>query len=87
MANGNYADSGVMDMVSSIEMMNSTTLIMQVFLYGFITLMALISVANIFNTVSTSIDLRRKEFAMLKSVGVTRRALTACFALKVCFTA
>lgn len=36
--NGNYADSGVMDMVSSIEMMNSTTLIMQVFLYGFITL-------------------------------------------------
>lgn len=68
--NGNYADSGVMDMVSSIEMMNSTTLIMQVFLYGFITLMALISVANIFNTVSTSIDLRRKEFAMLKSVGV-----------------
>ena len=69
--NGNYADSGVMDMVSSIEMMNSTTLIMQVFLYGFITLMALISVANIFNTVSTSIDLRRKEFAILKSVGVT----------------
>jgi putative ABC transport system permease protein len=69
--NGNYADSGVMDMVSSIEMMNSTTLIMQVFLYGFITLMALISVANIFNTVSTNIDLRRKEFAMLKSVGVT----------------
>lgn len=69
--NGNYADSGVFDMVSSIEMMNSTTLIMQVFLYGFITLMALISVANIFNTVSTSIDLRRKEFAMLKSVGVT----------------
>lgn len=68
---GNYADSGVFDMVSSIEMMNSTTLIMQVFLYGFITLMALISVANIFNTVSTSIDLRRKEFAMLKSVGVT----------------
>ena len=67
---GNYADSGVFDMVSSIEMMNSTTLIMQVFLYGFITLMALISVANIFNTVSTSIDLRRKEFAMLKSVGV-----------------
>ena len=45
--------------------------IMEVFVYGFITLMTLISVANIFNTVSTSIDLRRKEFAMLKSVGVT----------------
>ena len=60
-----------MDAVAQTEMMNSTILIMQVFIYGFITLMTLISVANIFNTVSTGIDLRRKEFAMLKSVGVT----------------
>lgn len=66
-----YAQSYVMDAVAQTEMMTSTILIMQVFIYGFITLMTLISVANIFNTVSTGIDLRRKEFAMLKSVGVT----------------
>src|SRR5699024_3264546 len=43
-------------------------LILQIFIYGFITLITLISVANIFNTISTSIALRRREFAMLKSV-------------------
>ena len=69
--NEGYEKSYVMDAVAQTEMMNSTILIMQVFIYGFITLMTLISVANIFNTVSTGIDLRRKEFAMLKSVGVT----------------
>lgn len=49
----------------------SITIIIQVFTYGFVILLALISVANIFNTISTSIALRKREFAMLKSVGMT----------------
>jgi putative ABC transport system permease protein len=44
---------------------------MSVFTYGFITLISAISIANIFNTISTSIALRGREFAMLKSVGMT----------------
>lgn len=39
--------------------------------YGFILLFSLVSIANIFNTISTSISLRKREFAMLKSVGMT----------------
>ncbi|ANU21400.1 cell division protein FtsX [Planococcus plakortidis] len=46
-------------------------LLMQVFTYGFITLISLISIANIFNTISTSVQLRKREFAMLRSVGMT----------------
>ncbi|MBY0145001.1 ABC transporter permease [Neobacillus niacini] len=46
-------------------------LLMSVFTYGFITLISLISIANIFNTISTSISLRKREFAMLRSVGMT----------------
>lgn len=42
----------------------------QIFCYGFIVLMTLICTANILNTVSTGIELRRREFAMLKSVGM-----------------
>jgi len=42
-----------------------------VFVYGFIILISLICVANIFNTVSTNIALRRREFAMMRSVGMT----------------
>lgn len=68
---GEYGKITVMDYQEQAKMMNSTIMIMQVFMYGFIALMTLIAAANIFNTVSTSIDLRRKEFAMLKSVGVT----------------
>jgi putative ABC transport system permease protein len=46
-------------------------MLLSVFTYGFIALISLISVANIFNTISTSISLRKREFAMLKSVGMT----------------
>jgi putative ABC transport system permease protein len=42
-----------------------------VFFYGFIVLITAICVANIFNTISTSISLRKREFSMLKSVGMT----------------
>lgn len=45
--------------------------VLGVFVYGFITLITLITVSNIFNTISTSIALRKREFGMLKSVGMT----------------
>lgn len=56
--------------------------VITVFAYGFITLIALIAVANIFNTVSTGIILRRKEFAMLKSVGMTDRGVVKILSLE-----
>lgn len=46
-------------------------LLMSVFTYGFIILISFISIANIFNTISTSISMRKREFAMLRSVGMT----------------
>ncbi|WP_426350590.1 ABC transporter permease [Alloiococcus sp. CFN-8] len=48
-------------------------LIINVFSYGFIVLISLIAVANVFNTITTGINLRRREFAMLKSVGMTEK--------------
>lgn len=49
-------------------------MLMSVFTYGFIVLITAISIANIFNTISTSIALRKREFAMLKSVGMTPKS-------------
>lgn len=46
-------------------------MLISVFTYGFIALITSISIANIFNTISTSISLRKREFAMLKSIGMT----------------
>lgn len=47
--------------------------VVKVFSYGFIILISLIALANVFNTISTNIILRRREFAMLKSVGLGSR--------------
>ena len=48
--------------------------LINVFTYGFIVLITAICVANIFNTISTSVALRKREFAVLKSVGMTPAA-------------
>lgn len=65
---------GVNNYASMKQRSVSMTTIVDVFIYGFVTLIALISVANIFNTISTSLALRKREFAMLKSVGMTPRS-------------
>lgn len=48
--------------------------LMSVFTYAFTLLITSICVANIFNTISTGIALRKREFAMLKSVGMTPKS-------------
>ncbi len=55
------------------EVDQNLIIIIQVFAYGFVILISLISVANVFNTISTNVSLRRREFAMLKSVGMTQK--------------
>ena len=46
-------------------------LVIKILVYGFITLVTLIGVTSVFNTINTSIALRRKEFAVLRSIGLT----------------
>lgn len=47
--------------------------ISNVFAYTFIIMISLIAIANVFNTISTNIKLRRRELAMLRSVGMSER--------------
>ena len=56
------------------EITQAGLLVLNVFSYGFIILISLIAVANVFNTISTNLALRRREFATLKSVGMGDRA-------------
>ncbi|AJG98807.1 cell division protein FtsX [Clostridium beijerinckii] len=53
---------------------NQIIVLMSVFGYGFVALITAICVANILNTISTSVALRKREFAMLKSVGMTPKS-------------
>lgn len=61
----------VRNLYQSRQQEEQMIMLMSVFTYGFIALITSISIANIFNTISTSISLRKREFAMLKSIGMT----------------
>ena len=61
----------MVDTTSQIQAINAVLQIMKVFIYGFISLITLIAVINIINSISNSMNERKTEFAMLKSVGVT----------------
>ena len=54
-----------------MKMENNMLLAIKILVYGFITLVTLIGVTSVFNTINTSIALRRKEFAVLRSIGLT----------------
>lgn len=70
---GSYTGSGqVYDVREQESSSQNMVTIVNVFSYGFIVLISLIAVANVFNTISTNVALRRREFAMLRSVGMTR---------------
>ena len=56
-----------------------------IFLYGFITVITLIGITNIFNTITTNINLRRGEFAILKSVGMTSHEFNRLINLETIF--
>ena len=61
------------DIAANEESERAIVTIIEVFSTGFIVLISLIAAANVFNTISTNISLRRREFAMLKSVGMTAK--------------
>ncbi len=59
------------DSAAHQEQIGQMRMVISIFLYGFISLITLIGITNIFNTINTNIGLRRREFAMLRSIGLT----------------
>lgn len=70
---GVYYSDMVLNVAQERRIMNNLMLLFSIFLYGFIVVITLIGVTNIFNTITTNVMLRSKEFAMLKSVGMTEK--------------
>jgi putative ABC transport system permease protein len=60
-----------MNIDEQVKMLRNIVLAIEIFLYGFITLVSLITVTNVINTIATNIYLRRREFAMIKAIGMT----------------
>lgn len=54
-----------------LEQNRNIIFVVDVFTYVFVIMISLIATANVFNTISTNIKLRRRELAMLRSVGMS----------------
>ncbi len=63
----------IFDYEEIVRQFNAIMLIVGIFVYGFIGVISLIGLTNIFNTISTNMQLRSKEFASLKSIGMTKK--------------
>lgn len=70
---GDYYGLTVFNYETYMKQEQRMLLVVKIFLYGFITVITLIGVTNIFNTITTNMILRSKEFAMLKSVGMSSK--------------
>ena len=69
----------------NVKMMTNLYILVGIFLYGFIIVISLIGVTNIFNTITTNMNLRRQEFAMLKSIGMTSKEFKRMIRLESIF--
>lgn len=66
-------DYSLYNVEEDVRAQKSMLILVAIFLYGFIIVISLIGITNIFNTITTNMNLRSKEFAMLKSIGMTKK--------------
>ena len=69
----------------NVKQMSNLFTLVGIFLYGFIIVISLIGITNIFNTITTNMELRKQEFAMLKSVGMTTKEFNRMIRLESLF--
>ena len=75
----------VRNMAKEVKQEKSMVLVLKIFLYGFIGVITLIGVTNIFNTITSNMELRQTEFAMLKSIGMTKKEFNRMINLETIF--
>ena len=68
-----YDNVNYTNVKESMKQANNMILVVKILMYGFIGLITLIGVTSVFNTISTSMALRKREFAVLRSIGLTRK--------------
>ncbi|MBC8059217.1 MAG: ABC transporter permease [Clostridiaceae bacterium] len=72
----------VINNIDSNRKAKSAILMVKILLYGFVLVVSLIGSVNIINTLTTNIILRKREFATLKSIGLTQKGLKKMIVLE-----
>lgn len=78
-------DYNINNVDENVKIMSNLFTLVGIFLYGFIIVISLIGITNIFNTITTNMELRKQEFAMLKSVGMTTKEFNRMIRLESLF--
>lgn len=76
----NGEDYWLSNISSDKEKEQNLLFVTKMFLYGFISLVTLIGVTSVLNTINTSMSLRAKEFAILRSIGITPKGFNKMIA-------
>ncbi len=79
------ADYELYNLSRAFEVFRSTGFVIDVFTVAFTVMISLIAVANVFNTISTNIRLRRRELAMLRSVGMSDKGFNRMMRFECAF--
>lgn len=58
-----------------VKMLNIAIVLAQIVIYGFVILLIMMGFASVISTIATNIRIRSREFAVLKSIGMTKREL------------
>ena len=80
-----YKNVSTYNIEAEANRQTSLIIIIAIFLYGFIIVISLIGVTNIFNTITSNMNLRSKEFANLKSIGMTKKEFNRMIRLESIF--
>ncbi len=58
-----------------LKMLNIAIVLAEIVMYGFVILLILMGFTSVISTLTTNIRIRSREFAVLKSVGMTNKSL------------
>lgn len=77
-----YDHASVTDVTGEMKSSAAVLLMLKTIMYGFTILVSLIIIANLVNSISTGVLLRRKEFAMYRSVGMEEKGFKSMMVLE-----
>ncbi|MEG2418582.1 MAG: ABC transporter permease, partial [Eubacterium sp.] len=82
---GLTTEYSLVNLSTTVDLFRNAIFVVDVFTGVFLVMISLIAVANVFNTISTNIRLRRRELAMLRSVGMSEGDFNRMMAFECLF--
>ncbi len=73
------------NITAAVRLMRGIIIVLDIFIYGFMIVVTLIGVTSVFNTITSNMQLRSREFAIIKSIGMTKKEFNKMVLLESIF--